>query len=414
MDEESLDLRPFYAHLWSHRWKAALWGLLGALVAGAVTYTVPPVWRSKAVLLLPIPSADLGALSALGSLTGDSDPLFVLQGILQSYPAQKHVGDTMGLTTTEVGDLLAVTTDGSRQQLSIAVDHADSKFGTKMVQSSLDILYKLSADTDLSLAAKQARLYGEAVERQEKLVREVEDQTLAFQKGSLTAPDPSSPYSGLTYMRRLQDTELQLGTVERQLAVAKDEAEKQASADAQVPSALVANQKWRDKLVQLEYDLQVAETRLGPMAPEVVRLKREIEVAQKQIKQEIANEIRSVQQNINPKVAELEAQRLVLEWQRAEMVKYSDLAPKEALEFQRLVREAMARSEVLKELRLKYEAARVGAEVERVKYSVLAKPYVEPKPVNKTFIRNGLLGMFLGVMLAAMLRWRAFGRQRAA
>jgi uncharacterized protein involved in exopolysaccharide biosynthesis len=61
------------------------------------------------------------------------------------------------------------------------------------------------------------------------------------------------------------------------------------------------------------------------------------------------------------------------------------------------------RSATLLQLRGQFEQARITAEVSKVHYGVLDKPEADPKPVNKTYGRNGVFGVIGGLAFATVI-----------
>jgi uncharacterized protein involved in exopolysaccharide biosynthesis len=138
----------------------------------------------------------------------------------------------------------------------------------------------------------------------------------------------------------------------------------------------------------------------------VVAKQKEINVTKSQLQSQIAKELTSINEKLDPNMASLEAKRLLLQYQHDLLLKMSNIAPKEAVDFQRLVREALAQADLYKDIRGRYETARIQAQVERAKWSVLAEPYILEGATNKTFVRNILLGVLLGLLATSLLLYR--------
>ena len=406
MQEGSVDLRPFFSFVWKKKIPIGLGGLALGIIAFLYTYLLPPVWRAATVILLPQPTSGSSLPSAASVLGSDADPLAIIQGIIQSHPAQKYVSEQTGLSVPEVLSRVAVTTNGPNQQVMVTFDDPRKKFALKVVQSVLDILTELSGKTDVSQAATQARYYEEAVHKKEKDLAEAEAAVLKFQQHTITAPDPSTPFSGIGYTRRLRDNEFDLQSTVQAIDVAKKQAALQGNSSNNVPTALTSNQRWFSKLTDLQYELGVLDTRLGPQAPEVIAKQKEIDVTKSQLQSQIAKELTSINEKLDPNMASLEAKRLLLQYQHDLLLKMSNIAPKEAVDFQKLVREALAQADLYKDIRGRYETARIQAQVERAKWSVLAEPYILEGATNKTFVRNILLGVLLGLLGTSLFLYR--------
>lgn len=407
--DESAELSPYFDAIKRNKWKIGASGAVFGVVFAVYTYVIPPVWRANTVLLLPAPNDP--TTSALAALGASSDPLAMLEGVVESYPAQVYIAEKCGVKLTDVSKLMMVTTDTPKQQVLISSEGTNKEKATKMVQAGLDITLRLSAETDLTRSSKQARLLEQAVKEQGKSVREAENAILKFQERTVTAPNPTLPFSDSNLIRRMKDLDLEIGKVTKQISVAKTQAERLANTAGDLPTALIASQKWRDKLLELEYQLKVAQNRFGPDHPDVIRIQQDIVTTKAQLDTEIQKERQSVENSLDVNTSGLEAQRQVLISQRADLMQQVKLAPKEAIEVQRLYQEALTRGEILKTIRIQYETARLGAEVERVKFSILAPPYIDPKPTNKAMVRNALLGVFFGMIVGCFIQSIATSRR---
>ncbi len=169
--------------------------------------------------------------------------------------------------------------------------------------------------------------------------------------------------------------------------------------------------------MKAEYDLRIAEVKLGPEAPEVVRLRRELTITRAQLQKEISNYLKSVSSNVDATIVQLEAQRIVLEWRVSSVQEMAKAAPDEAAQLQRRLREVGALTQVLSALRQQYELKKID-EVGDVSWSVLEPPFfTDEEPINKQFGRNGIVGFFLGMFLAVtviILRQRGRSHRKVA
>ena len=167
---------------------------------------------------------------------------------------------------------------------------------------------------------------------------------------------------------------------------------------------MIPNTKpFRYKLIQLQYNLDVAQTTLGPLAPKVVALKREIDVTRQTLNEEISRYLQSVDVNLDANIATLEATRLTTKYQLDIASELAESAPREAVELARLAREVVILGDVSTNLRSKWEEAKIAADVDQVKWSVLEGPFIEDVPTNKHFVRNTAIGAIIGFLIGSVI-----------
>jgi uncharacterized protein involved in exopolysaccharide biosynthesis len=202
------------------------------------------------------------------------------------------------------------------------------------------------------------------------------------------------------------------GTLRSAQAVAKKAARTKGAIPSQIPPVV----KWRDRLVEMEYDLQTRLLTLSDEAPEIAKLKAQIDITRKQMQSEIERYMRSV--DINGaldgsalSIPSLIAQKVGLEAQIHATSRLANLAPSESIQLTRLVRDLASRSAILQQLQGQYEIAKVQEGRNPNKWEVLDEPWVDDRPVNKGLLRataaSMFLGLFLGCFVAALASKRA-------
>lgn len=410
-DYDVVDLRPAIGAIFRGWFKIGLASIVGAGLAVGYTYVIKPVHGASTVLLMPIQEAT--AFNPLAAFAGVTDPIEILKGIVESRAAREYVAKRTNLSKREIEEMVSVTPRKAQNQMAITTESENRDLALKVTKYSLEALSTLSATTNISLAQRQADLTEKAVDEKQKELQQAEDELIAFQKGTVTVPDPLTPFTGSAYMQRFRDVSMELKKVEQQLSVARKEAARRAEPAAEIPSGLPESERWRTRLVELEYQLRLAENQYGPQAPQVVKLKKDIDVTREQLQQAVQDYMASIRANIDPGIAQLEAQRLLLQWQKDYLDRMADAAPDEAVKFQRLLREVTSRTEVLKLVRARYENAKLDAEVDRVRWSVLVAPYLEEQPVNKKYVRNAAIGWFLAVLLSTFVIGRRHARKQS-
>ena len=386
--------------------KAFRWPVFGlaALIAGLgllYTWQKVPVWQARSTLLLVVPDASRNPLALSLGVTQTS-PLGVLQGVVKSRSSLDYIGERTGIGREDLERWLDVSADPAANQLSIGASNKDKAVAIKMVQTSIDGLTELNRDVGFSTAQKQVKYLEGAIRSREKELDAKQKALVAFQKTLSVPIDPTKPETAGAPLQQLRQAEFQLGSIKKTLAVVRAATAASARDLPKVPTNIPSINSWRQTLLRQEYELKNLQIVLGPGAPDVVYKKQQIENTRRALQKETQQYLQSVASNVDPRLAELESQRLVLEDQIARLKPLVAKAPKEAVELARLYREVTGAAEVLQTLREGYERARTEAQVDKVRWSVLDPPYLEDKPNNKNYARNGALGAFIGFAIGSI------------
>ncbi len=377
------------------RWAVAIGAALGVALMALYTYLVPPRWLARAALLIPY---DENATTRLGlpTMIQQADPLSVLRGIVLSRSSLVRVSQATGLSVRELEERFDVQVSPEDNQLLLACQHTNKALAEEVVRQSIRSLAYLARTNTVSVGSRQAKYLEEAIARRKDELDSAQRELARYVRDSRTVLDPSSPLSNAEYVRRFRDAQLELAKVEQQIGAVRDSATRLGGPTLEVPSGIPEIEAWRAKTAQAEYDLKVARSQYGEEAPAVVRAKQALEAARGSLRQEVSRYVQSVNQGITQKVADLVAQRTVLQWQVETLRRLADATPEEAVEFSKRLQRVQELTASLGLLQEQYEQAKAKAEVERVRWSLLTPPYVEDKPVNKSYTRNGLIGLLLG------------------
>lgn len=407
MENKEVDLRPYFAAVSRNKLWIFLFGLLVAAGVVGYFYRATPVYEADATLILPLPtdmSGDSG--SGLASvLTGGPDTLSILKGVIESKTVTDYLRAKTKLTKKQIQDNLIVSVNKGTNQISLAYTDSSKAVARDAVVKTIDALQYTTSETTKGMANRQAANLDKAIADRTKDLHDAEEQLAAFVRRAKTAPDPGNPYSS-DYGKRLKEVEFQLGSNNARIAAAGQTAKDIALNAASLPTSVGG--EWRDRLLQLQYQYDTLRTQLGERAPNVVAVKRQIEVTKAHLQDEISKYLQSVQKNVDPDLSRLVVENVVLTYSRDYLRSMAAAAPEEALEIQRLVREVQIRGTVLQNLRAEYEKTKADIAIDRtIKWAVLDDPYVQDLPVNKRYPRYAIAsligGMFIGVIFV-MLR----------
>jgi uncharacterized protein involved in exopolysaccharide biosynthesis len=244
----------------------------------------------------------------------------------------------------------------------------------------------------------------------------IERQLLSFQENAVTAPSVATAGSGkdttvVANPSRWQDMERQLEVGISKLNANIQAVRRQVAASGrsgEIPSNLPPVRKWRDKLVDLEYELKLKELTFGPDSPEIVQLKETVTETKKSLQQELRAYSGAIKSGaLDPTTSEdsivgLVAERFGMEAQLAAVQRLAQLAPAESITLSRLTRELSTQSGILQQVQAQYELAKMQESRNPNRWHVLDEPEVDEDPVNKSMGKSGAMAAILGLVLGAM------------
>lgn len=408
MNNEDLDFSAYLAGFKRDKFKIYLWAILFGGAALLFTILVPPLRQASIVYLFPVQeqSAAAQALGALvGGGPGSQDPLLIVKGVVESRATTDYIlhhlpPDLKGkMKRDQVEKAITVKYDDDKQQVEIDAywfNNVDTAF--TLLNLANDALNHYNKSAYFSVAAQKLQMLSKALAQKEKELKDEEKLVSDFQKHAKTVPDPTNPLSAGQYITKEKEAQFELDNVNHEIDIAQGEASKMASKALDMPTAIPQQQAWRTQLTMQQYQLAQLEVQSGPAAPAVVALKADIEVTKKNLLKEVQKYLESVNIKVDSNMAQLESNRLILEWQVDFLKTLSSAAPGEAIKFQDLLTEAMARADALKVTRMEYEQAKLDAEVSPVKWTVLVPAYKEDKPANKKYGLYTTLGVLIGLL----------------
>lgn len=403
MQNEELDLAEYTGALRRAFPAMTAAGVVFALLAVLATWLMKPAWEAEASLLM----ATKEEVPTLEALVGqqEGNPLSILKGIVRSRTALDRIARDQGIDRKELEEALEVETQNDANQLILRVRwKAGRDKAPAIVRSAIGVLESMRKEIGFSVASRQAKLLRQAITEKTVELDAAEAKVKEYQKGMKSLIDPTNPSSVLELLRTEKQLEQDLGALRLRIREARQRAAKVAGASVELPSGLPNAQDWQRKLSRAEYDLQIARVKDGEDSPNVVRLRKELQVTRAQLQKEIENYFRSVESNVDADVAKLEAERIVMEWRLESVRIMAKSAPQEGQELARLLREVSTLTTVLSNLRQQYELKQID-EVGDVSWSVLEEPHLtEDEPINKKFGRNGIVGFVVGALLVGALR----------
>lgn len=376
-----------FASIKKHRKILMYLSILGALGGIISTFIAKPVMEVKSVLIIPLSLPSAGELGDIFGV-GKANPVEILEGMLESHAITKVLSSKFGIREKEIARYFSVDIDTKKNQLVISTRLAGNEAPIAMNKLAIDLLADLTRKVSKGKGTKLTSQIKPLKDKAEQDVKDVEEKILEFQKGIKSAPDPKSPTAS-DALKLLRETEYRLEQTKQELAFARKQAEVFGKVGITLPTALPPVTQMRDKVVQLELQIKIAQVQFGDAHPQVERLRQELQVTKNQINDEIKKYLIASGSNLDAKTAELLGQKQLLEWQLQYLRKMYEAAPKESLTLTNLTAELEMRTEAFKVITQKYEKARVEELVDAIQWTTMVEPYVTPdSPINKRWLRT--------------------------
>ncbi|GIV17140.1 MAG: hypothetical protein KatS3mg022_2575 [Armatimonadota bacterium] len=429
VDEEEITLADLFGTIWQRKRTVAAVIVLCVLIGVLATWLPAPVYEASSTLLFPAGGASslVGLAQSLGIFvpSGGAAPLKMYRAVLESNRIRKMISQKTNVPPKTLRQITSIKDDAQASLITVSVRHEDPRMAQRIAQLYVSTLATLNRELNLPLVRNQVDFLEKELALRTKQLREAENRLLQFhqrmvQEGGAPSPGgssaasvlPASPLralgsavSGLdsTYLQQLNSARLQLQQVNEQIATARASAQKLAKSAANLPADLPPAAQWRQKLTDLEYDLRVAELTYGPDAPNVVKLKKQIELTRQQLRKEIDNYLQAVNMNLDPNLAPLELQRVGLEAQISALQQLAVRAPEDTLKLQRLAREVATLNDIVQQLRVNLEQARMEMSRDPNRWEVLEDGTLKEEPVNKRWKLNIALALAGGLMLGVLV-----------
>lgn len=427
-EEEEITLSELFAIIWRRRRTVAGLTLLCVLIGVLATWIPAPVYEAYSTLLFPAggTSSLLGLAQSLGISmpSGGAPSLKMYRAVLESARIREMVAQQTHIPPKKLKQMTSVRDDAQANLITVSVQHKDPRVAQRVAQTYVSTLGTLNRELNLPLVRNQVEFLEKELALRTTQLREAENRLLDFQRkmvreggapsasGGASFSGVSSPLRALStggtgvdssYLQQLNSAQLQLEQVRQQIARARQAAQRAAKSAADLPADLPPAAQWRAKLTELEYELRVTELTYGPDAPNVVRLKKQIALAREQLRKEIDNYLQAVNMNLDPNLAPLELQRVGLEAQVDALRQLASRAPEDTIKLQRLAREVSILNDIVGQLRMNLEQARMEMSSDPNRWEVLENGTLKEEPVNKRWKLNIALSLTGGLMLGSLV-----------
>lgn len=371
----------------------------GVLIALAFTRFIAPVYQAEVSILVEVPEGtSLGAIPFISN----NGPVQMMRGVVESQRMRESVANAAHVPYRTVEECLSAKGDPAESQLTITVNHPDSKLAVEMLKAAVTELRDINAQIGLNLANRQETNLYQAIRLREQQRDEINKRIIAFQNSSQTLSDPTKPSSVTQYFSIVRSLEYELGTVNKMIEARLKASEKYASSKA-LPLDDPRLTNLERELFQAQADFESKRRQLTKSNVELQQLQNHLRELQKQYESLVAGAIRGLQQGASVDLAALQAKQVVLQWQLRYWRERSQHAPAELVKAMDLYGELEQTTSVLEALRAKQSDAQTSQVVERFQWTQLGQPELQPEPINKDYLRNGFAGLLIGLFIGGAL-----------
>lgn len=381
------------------------WGVLavafviGAGAAAAWTLAQPKTELARAAIIMPTDEPSFDALAIFG---GKPTPVEYYMGILDSNTVRQQIAKVGKVDQKTLRERYSIQANPVQSQVRLACESESKEVALKMAQTALDELRKVVTQTVSSQGSREAGYLAKAITERERELSAAEQRLVEFAKNAKNPVSPESPLAAVGNVGREKELRIALQRKEQEILVAKTQAKRRAEPSATIPLGILPIEEWRSKVEALEYELSLKRISLGAQAPEIVRLEKSLSVTRQGLQKAVQDYLKASQMELSEDLARLQAERQVLAWELEALSKGVAAAPSEATEYSLLYRNVRFLNESIAALKVQYEKARIKAEVERSRFSILEAPYIDDEPRGKGTARNAVLGGVLFAMIVGL------------
>jgi uncharacterized protein involved in exopolysaccharide biosynthesis len=421
--QEEVNLRPFWQGL-RRQWLfiLAVTFIVGFAGLFWMWISAPKYEATAAILFPPRPMSALamggsGAGGGLQSLLGGGPNILrVNEGILKSTTVMDFVVESTGLQKRIIESNRQIRGDQTSNILTISYEAGSPEEAVKVVQLHIDALRTENDRLNVQAASSDEKVLAESLAENSLKLDRAQQELTDFLKQAQTVPEVITGGSGDStsvlvvpgsYAQQLQQAQVELNATNAQISRLLSTLRTTARLSESLPTDIPAIQKWRQRLIELEYDLNVKRITLGPEAQEVQRVQDQIAITRKQLDDEARRYVQAVDADaVDSPLVGLYGKQVALQSTVQALSRLVAVAPEEANQLQSILREVGSLSAIVNRLRAQLETARLLGATDPTRWQVLDEPQADPEPTNKRVVRTTAtwfgVGFILGLLLASL------------
>lgn len=399
-------------------------GVVGAVLVAGRSYLQRPVFIvNSQVIVLASGAQEGSAALALSGLT--TSPSSILAGVFSSRPMVQHVAQGLGISELEARTKYFVKLDSQTGILDVRIETADQERGIEVLKDSVQYGHELEMDAARTAASKRAIQLRAALELQKSRYEQTQQDFLKV------VSNLKSPISGdFTDVGAVAE---QLRTAESNLAEAKTRlrnflaTQNRLLNDPGIPKDLMdlptasgagkitasgaspaldrsgIYEELRQDAIKKEGAWRELLKTYTPGAPEVIQAHNDYLAAKTVYDRELGRMKSELNNGLVNSIQQLRGEIQVSEYQVNELKRTYTNVPREVLAISNAERELLSTAALTANVGKQYELAKLEAESERVRWTVLSQPRVDPRPINKRYARDLAAGGVAGFLLALLI-----------
>jgi uncharacterized protein involved in exopolysaccharide biosynthesis len=397
--------------------------VVGATVGIVMTAMRTPEYAARMSVFFPARASvlgstglgeggSLGAAAMLGS-SGPS-PLRIFQAFLESETAVSDIRKAFNFKRKDLLENRALDADPRTNVLTVTFIDPDPKRAQRVLHKHVEELRRINSKVSFNTMEDDLRVIRNRLDQARRKMSETEAKLVAYQRNTISAPTVSTGPTGVSstpasWAQSLIQLQMEQERIDRTLSASKARVQALAKMSSDVPSELPPIKRLRPKLLDISYELELKRRTLGPQAPEVTRLEAQLRVTQKALTTELQAYMTGVNTNlIDPSTPEgqipaLLTSRTVNDAQISVLRRLAQAAPTESMQLNRLYSQINLQAGIVQTLTTQYLTASLQAQRDPNRWVILDEPWVDDRPVNKSFGRTALVGAFLGLFVGVAL-----------
>lgn len=337
---------------------------------------------------------------------GAGSPVQMYVQILQSDSVMRAVAGEVGMGVRALRGSVEVEAEERARIVRIAVRSREKERSVRIAELLLERMQhedgrlKLAPRTELQTTIRDAvTARGEDLAASEAKLQRVRE------KGYVGGEDAQRLMVGVKERR------VELESVGRSLEDLRAALAKTIAGIADLPENVGPSPSLRKELEEAQLQLALVRLRHGDDAPEFVTAQERVELLEKRLREQLEGYARTIQAGVADSqpgtvmetLTDLTVRRAALETEIAAWEQVVTEYPDQARQVEALTTRVQGLRELVATLETRYELARIEAVNDPNRWEVLDDPYALDDPVNKRYVRSGLTGLLLGVLLGMVL-----------
>ena len=400
------------------RWKSiTACAVIGALVGVATTAVRTPEYAGRMSVFFPSRSSVLGSngfMDASGSagasmLGSGPSPLKIFQAFLESETAIEDISDSFRISRQVLMDNRAIDSDARSSVLTVTYIDKDAAQAKGVLKTHVEELRKINSKVSFDTMEDDLKVLQKRLNDAQVKLTEAETSLVQYEKSSISAPTITPGAGGIAatpgaWAQNLIQLQLDEQKIDTTLASSRGRVRELSKQSVQLPSELPPIKRLRPKILDAQYELAVKEKLLGPDSPELFKLQTQLSELKKSLEVELSTYLRGVDKSlIDPSVADGEmpallTSRTVIDAQISVLRRLATAAPAESMQMNRLYAQVNLQSGTVQQLTNQYLTASLQSQRDPNRWVILDEPWVSAKPVNKSYGRGALIGLFGGLV----------------